>query len=241
MAGRMGIMDKAYGNLKKRKSQDTTPTLDAQVVDLPKENENEKEIVVQRPDNDADKNVDLPAVSTGNNLIPPTNNPPVNLAALNGGEVAPMGNRDLAEDVEFTIDKQEPKGIEGYKQAGESWHTSTEEEQPKIEDKTEPEEQKKIEQDEKPALEDKSGIGEYEDVGTLKDPSDIGEYEDVAKWKDPKDKDDDEEEGEEDTEGKPADLSDLLNSGATDFSINDIVESEQEIPHYQYRSLLNRR
>ena len=113
MAGRMGIMDKAYGNMKNRKTQDTTPTLDAQVVDLPKENENEKEIVIQRPDNDADKNVDLPAVSTGNNLIPPTNNPPVNLAALNGGEVAPMGNRDLAEDVEFTIDKQEPEGIEG--------------------------------------------------------------------------------------------------------------------------------
>lgn len=229
MAGRMGIMDKAYGNMKNRKTQDTTPTLDAQVVDLPKENENEKEIMVQRPDNDADKNVDLPAVSTGNNLIPPTNNPPVNLAALNGGEVAPMGNRDLAEDVEFTVDKQEPEGIEGYKQAGESWHTSTKEEQPKIEDKTEPEEQKKIEQDETLELEDKT-------------EKEKPEYEYVGKWKDPKyreDKDDDET--EEDTEGKATDLSDLLNSGATDFSINDIVESEQEIPHYQYKSLLNRR
>ena len=239
MAGRMGIMDKAYGNMKNRKNKDTTPTLDAQVVDLPKEDVNEKEIMVQRPENDADKNVDLPAVSTGNNLVPPNTNPPVNLAALNGGEVAPIGNRDLAEDVEFTIDKQEPEGIEGYKQAGESWHTSTEEEQPKIEedekleleDKSEPEEQKKNEQDETLEQEDK----------TKKEKP---EYEYVGKWKDPKyreDKDKDKDEDDEDTESKPTNLSDLLNSGATDFSINDIVESEQEIPHYQYRSLLNRR
>ena len=238
----IGITNRVYDNIKKRK--DNTPTLDAQVVDLPKENVNEKQIVIQRPDNDADKNVNLPATSTGNNLTPPPVNPPVDVAALNGGEVAPIGNRDLAEDVEFTVDKQEPLGIEGYKQAGESWVEGKEEEQPKIEDKTEPEEQKKIEKDEKPALEDKSGIGEYEDVGTLKDPPDIGDYEDVAKWKDPEDKDDDDEEKDKEkveTDSDPnASLRDLLNSGASDFSINDIVESEQEIPHYRYRSLLNR-
>lgn len=225
----IGITNRAYDNIKKRK--DNTPTLDAQVVDLPKENENEKQIVIQRPDNDADKNVNLPATSTGNNLTPPPVNPPVDFAALNGGEVAPIGNRDLAEDVEFTVDKQEPLGIEGYKQAGESWVEGKEEEQPKIE------------KDEKPALEDKSGIGEYEDVGTLKDPPDIDDYEDVAKWKDPEDNDDEEEKDKEkvETDSDPnASLKDLLNSGATDFSINDIVESEQEVPHYRYRSLLNR-
>ena len=78
----------------------------------------------------------------------------------------------------------------------------------------------------------------------MKDPPDIGDYEDVAKWKDPEDKDDDDEEKDKEkveTDSDPnASLRDLLNSGASDFSINDIVESEQEIPHYRYRSLLNR-
>lgn len=232
----IGITNRAYDNIKKRK--DNTPTLDAQVVDLPKENVNEKQIVIQRPDNDADKNVNLPATSTGNNLTPPPVNPPVDLAALNGGEVAPIGNRDLAEDVEFTVDKQEPLGIEGYKQAGESWVEGKEEEQPKIEkddrpaieDKTEKEEgQKAIEQDETLELEDKREKPEYEYVGKLTDK----DFED----------DDDEEKDKKDveTDSDPnASLKDLLNSGATDFSINDIVESEQEVPHYRYRSLLNR-
>lgn len=232
----IGITNRAYDNIKKRK--DNTPTLDAQVVDLPKENENEKQIVIQRPDNDADKNVNLPATSTGNNLTPPPVNPPVDLAALNGGEVAPIGNRDLAEDVEFTVDKQEPFGIEGYKQAGESWVEGKEEEQPKIEkddrpaieDKTEKEEgQKAIEQDETLELEDKREKPEYEYVGKLTDK----DFE----------TDDEEEKDKKDveTDSDPnASLRDLLNSGATDFSINDIVESEQEVPHYRYRSLLNR-
>lgn len=232
----IGITNRAYDNIKKRK--DNTPTLDAQVVDLPKENVNEKQIVIQRPDNDADKNVNLPATSTGNNLTPPPVNPPVDLAALNGGEVAPIGNRDLAEDAEFTVDKQEPLGIEGYKQAGESWVEGKEEEQPKIEkddrpaieDKTEKEEgQKAIEQDETLELEDKREKPEYEYVGKLTDK----DFE----------TDDDEGKGKKDveTDSDPnASLKDLLNSGATDFSINDIVESEQEVPHYRYRSLLNR-
>lgn len=249
----MGIMQRALDGVKSRK--DTTPTLDAQVVDLPAENKNEKQIAIQRPDNDEDKNVNLPVASGGNGLVPP-NQTPTDLAALGGdGTLAPIGNRDVAEDVEFTINNEEPEGIEGYKQAGESWHTSEEEEQPKIEQDEKPaiedkseKEQPKIKEDEKLALEDKSGIGEYEDVGTLKDPADIGEYEDVGtiKLNNPEDNDDEDkkkkkdkdedEDNSDDTNGV-----DLLNSGATDFSINDIVESEQEIPHYQYRSLLNRR
>lgn len=234
----IGITNRAYDNIKKRK--DNTPTLDAQVVDLPKENENEKQIVIQRPDNDADKNVNLPATSAGNNLTPPPVNPPVDLAALNGGEVAPVGNRDVAQDVEFTVDKDEPLGIDGYKQAGESWVESKEEEQPKIEkderpaieDKTEKEEgQKAIEQDETLGLEDNREKPEYEYVGKLTD-------------KDFETDDDEEEKDKEkvETDSDPnASLRDLLNSGASDFSINDIVESEQEIPHYRYRSLLDRR
>lgn len=234
----MGIMQKALDGVKSRK--DTTPTLDAQVVELPAENENEKQIIIQRPDNDEDTNVNLPVASGGNGLVPP-NQPPTDLSALGGnGTLAPIGNRDVAEDVEFTINNEEPEGIEGYKQAGESWHTSEEEEQPKIEQDEKPaiedksvKEQPKIEQDEKLALEDKSGIGEYEDVGTIKlnNPEDNDDEDKKKK----KDKDEDED-NSDDTNGV-----DLLNSGATDFSINDIVESEQEIPHYQYRSLLNRR
>ena len=45
----MGIMQKALDGVKSRK--DTTPTLDAQVVELPAENENEKQIIIKRPDN----------------------------------------------------------------------------------------------------------------------------------------------------------------------------------------------
>lgn len=234
----IGITNRAYDNIKKRK--DNTPTLDAQVVDLPKENENEKQIVIQRPDNDADKNVNLPATSTGNNLTPPPVNPPVDLAALNGGEVAPIGNRDVAQDVEFTVDKEEPLGINGYKQAGESWVESKGEEQPKIEkdekpaieDKTEKEEgQKAIEQDETLGLEDNREKPEYEYVGKLTDK-------DFETDDDEKEKDKEKVETDSDPN---ASLRDLLNSGASDFSINDIVESEQEIPHYRYRSLLDRR
>ena len=234
----IGITKRAYDNIKKRK--DNTPTLDAQVVDLPKENVNEKQIVIQRPDNDADKNVNLPATSTGNNLTPPPVNPPVDLAALNGGEVAPIGNRDVAQDVEFTVDKEEPSGINGYKQAGESWAESKEEEQPKIEkderpaieDKTEKEEgQKAIEQDETLGLEDNREKPEYEYVGKLTDK-------DFETDDDEKEKDKEKVETDSDPN---ASLRDLLNSGASDFSINDIVESEQEIPHYRYRSLLDRR
>ena len=234
----IGITNRAYDNIKKRK--DNTPTLDAQVVDLPKENVNEKQIVIQRPDNDADKNVNLPATSTGNNLTPPPVNPPVDLAALNGGEVAPVGNRDVAQDVEFTVDKEEPLGINGYKQAGESWVENREEEQPKIEkderpaieDKTEKEEgQKAIEQDETLGLEDNREKPEYEYVGKLTDK-------DFETDDDEKEKDKEKVETDSDPN---ASLRDLLNSGASDFSINDIVESEQEIPHYRYRSLLDRR
>lgn len=236
---KIGVMDKALKNMQKRK--DTTPTLDAQVVDLPEGDKNEKQIVIQRPDNDDDKNVNLPATSSGGALVPP-NQPPMNIAALGqpNGELAPLGNRDVAEDVEFTVDKEEPEGIEGYKQAGESWHKSEEPEQEKIEgedklaieDKSEKEgeEPKGIEQDETPKLEDKREKPEYKYVGTWRD----------RKPKD--DEEDDEKTGDLETAGgEGTGLSDLLKSGATDFSINDIVESEPDIPHYQYKSLLNRR
>lgn len=246
----IGIMNRALDNVKKRK--DTTPTLDAQVVDLPEGDKNEKQIAIQRPDNDDDKNVNLPAATGGNGLVPP-NQPEVNVAALGGnGQLAPLGNRDVAEDVEFTVDKEEPEGIEGYKQAGEStWYTPED----KTEEEDKEEEQKKIEKDETPSLEDKSEKPEYEDVGTWKDPDLYGadEYEDVATWRDPDlfgDDDEDEKKTREKKLKRDKKLkknskktgrgSDLLKSGATNFSINDIVEGEPEIPHYQYRSLLRR-
>lgn len=225
----LGILDKAMKNAKNRK--DTTPTLDAQVVDLPEENENEKQILIERPDNDSDKKVNLPATSSRGQLVPP-NPPQTNLAALSGGgELAPLGNRDVAEDVEFTVNKEEPEGIEGYKQAGESWHTTKEPEQ------------KKIEGDEKLAIEDKTEPKEQEETLSLEDKSEKPEYEYVGRYKDKEPVDDEEEDDDEEEEGDPTNtnLRDLLNSGATDFSINDIVESEPDIPHYQYKSLLNRR
>lgn len=227
----MGIMNKAFSNVKNRK--DTTPTLDAQVVDLPEGDKNEKQIVIQRPDNDEDKSVNLPVASGGNGLVPP-DEPKINTAAFSGGgEIAPIGNRDVAEDVEFTVNSEEPEGIEGYKQAGESWHKGNEEEPEKIEadeklaieDQTESDDEededdddtKQLGNDEKKLLEDKRRKGKK---SAKKTPKTRTRYI----------KSDDE----------TTDLSNLLNSGATNFSINDIVEGEPEIPHYQYRSLLRR-
>ena len=232
----IGIMNKALSNVKNRK--DTTPTLDAPVVDLPKEDKNEKRIVIQRPDNDEDKSVNLPVASGGNGLVPP-NEPKINTAAFSGGgEIAPIGNRDVAEDVEFTVNSEEPEGIEGYKQAGESWHKGEEEEPEKIEadeklaieDQTESDDEedegdddtKQLENDEKKLLEDKRNGKKKSAKKTPKTKT--------PKTKTRYIKSDDE----------TTDLSNLLNSGATNFSINDIVEGEPEIPHYQYRSLLRR-
>lgn len=227
----MGIMNKAFSNVKNRK--DTTPTLDAQVVDLPEGDKNEKRIVIQRPDNDEDKSVNLPVASGGNGLVPP-DEPKINTAAFSGGgEIAPIGNRDVAEDVEFTVNSEEPEGIEGYKQAGESWH------------KGEEEEPEKIEADEKLAIEDQTEPDDEEDEGG-DDTKQLGNdekklLEDKRKGKKksakktPKTKTRYIKSDDETT-----DLSNLLNSGATNFSINDIVEGEPEIPHYQYRSLLRR-
>ena len=237
-------MDKALKNMQKRK--DTTPTLDAQVVDLPEGDKNEKQIVIQRPDNDEDKNVNLPATSSGGALVPP-NQPPMNMAALGqpNGELAPLGNRDVAEDVEFTVNSEEPEGIEGYKQAGESWHKSEE-----TEDEEEPE-NKDL------AVKEKNEIAENpEFVYDMDEEED--EDEELKKagesWKgrkpkirNKKDKGpledyNDKKTGDLETAGgEGTGLSDLLNSGASDFSINDIVESMPDIPHYQYKSLLNRR
>lgn len=226
----MGIMNKAFSNVKNRK--DTTPTLDAQVVDLPEGDKNEKQIAIQRPDNDEDKSVNLPVASGGNGLVPPNNNPPINTAAFSGGgEIAPIGNRDVAEDVEFTVNSEEPEGIEGYKQAGESWHKGEEEEPEKIEadeklaieDQTESDDEededdndtKQLGNDEKKLLEDKRRKGKKSAKKTPKTKTRYIKSDDET-----------------------TDLSNLLNSGATNFSINDIVEGEPEIPHYQYRSLL---
>lgn len=225
----MGIMNKAFSNVKNRK--DTTPTLDAQVVDLPEGDKNEKQIAIQRPDNDEDKSVNLPVASGGNGLVPP-NEPKINTAAFSGGgEIAPIGNRDVAEDVEFTVNSEEPEGIEGYKQAGESWHKGEEEEPEKIEadeklaieDQTESDDDKdeddtkQLENDEKKLLEDKRRKGKKSAKKTPKTKTRYIKSDDET-----------------------TDLSNLLNSGATNFSINDIVEGEPEIPHYQYRSLLRR-
>lgn len=225
----MGIMNKAFSNVKNRK--DTTPTLDAQVVDLPEGDKNEKQIAIQRPDNDEDKSVNLPVASGGNGLVPP-NEPKINTAAFSGGgEIAPIGNRDVAEDVEFTVNSEEPEGLEGYKQAGESWHKGEEEEPEKIEadeklaieDQTESDDDKdeddtkQLENDEKKLLEDKRRKGKKSAKKTPKTKTRYIKSDDET-----------------------TDLSNLLNSGATNFSINDIVEGEPEIPHYQYRSLLRR-
>jgi hypothetical protein len=227
----MGIMNKAFSNVKNRK--DTTPTLDAQVVDLPEGDKNEKQIVIQRPDNDEDKSVNLPVASGGNGLVPP-DEPKINTAAFSGGgEIAPIGNRDVAEDVEFTVNSEEPEGIEGYKQAGESWH------------KGEEEEPEKIEADEKLAIEDQTESDDEEDEDD-DDTKQLGNDEKKlledkrngkkkSAKKTPKTKTRYIKSDDETT-----DLSNLLNSGATNFSINDIVEGEPEIPHYQYRSLLRR-
>ncbi len=227
----MGIMNKAFSNVKNRK--DTTPTLDAQVVDLPEGDKNEKRIVIQRPDNDEDKSVNLPVASGGNGLVPP-DEPKINTAAFSGGgEIAPIGNRDVAEDVEFTVNSEEPEGIEGYKQAGESWH------------KGEEEEPEKIEADEKLAIEDQTESDDEED----EDDNDTRQLGNDEK----KLLEDKRRKGKKSAKKTPktrtryiksddetTDLSNLLNSGATNFSINDIVEGEPEIPHYQYRSLLRR-
>ena len=208
----IGIMDKAFSNVKSRK--DTTPTLDAQVVDLPEGNKNEKQIIIQRPDNDEDKSVNLPVASGGNGLVPP-NEPKINTAAFSGGgEIAPIGNRDVAEDVEFTVNSEEPEGIEGYKQAGESWHKG-EEEEPDNDDNEEPDNEDETDNnnDEEPDNDDNDRNKKTPRRKTRYIKADNSET---------------------------TDLSSLLNSGATNFSINDIVEGEPEIPHYQYRSLLRR-
>ena len=208
----MGIMNKAFSNVKNRK--DTTPTLDAQVVDLPEGDKNEKQIAIQRPDNDEDKSVNLPVASGGNGLVPP-NEPKINTAAFSGGgEIAPIGNRDVAEDVEFTVNSEEPEGIEGYKQAGESWHKG-EEEEPDNDDNEEPDNEDETDNnnDEEPDNDDNDRNKKTPRRKTRYIKADNSET---------------------------TDLSSLLNSGATNFSINDIVEGEPEIPHYQYRSLLRR-
>ena len=232
----MGIMNKAFSNVKNRK--DTTPTLDAQVVDLPEGDKNEKQIAIQRPDNDEDKSVNLPVASGGNGLVPP-DEPKINTAAFSGGgEIAPIGNRDVAEDVEFTVNSEEPEGIEGYKQAGESWH------------KGEEEEPEKIEADEKLAIEDQTESDDEEDEGD-DDTKQLGNDEKKlledkrrkgkkSAKKTPKTKTPKTKTRYIKSDDETTDLSNLLNSGATNFSINDIVEGEPEIPHYQYRSLLRR-
>ena len=219
----MGVFNKAVGNMPKGK--DTTPTLDAQVVDLPVSDENEKQIMIQRPDTDADKNVNLPATSSGGALVPPE--PPqfdTSALAQPNSEIAPAGNRDVAEDVEFTVDKTEPEGIEGYKQAGESWV--------------------------EPSQEDNAGDNDNEDNDDNADDDDNkDDSEGDNDNEDNKDNDKDLKSPEKKSDKKKKNtkkkgdngLKDLLNSGASGFSINDIVESETEVPHYQYRSLLNRR